>query len=192
MKFKFVAFYLFIITLSFHCYSQEPAIKYYQRIYQNPFVGMCVDKLLISIKGDTVNAIFYSRCEPQKVGRSSNLSGKFVNKNIIEGNISNDKFKFEISQNKTMIKCYFGNDPKGKDLLLYPTKFKFESGLRFLRVSPDENSKAISQVDVKKTSAQLIEIGKLQKKDYTTYFWFKVRVNNLEGWILGGINLTDF
>jgi len=192
MNFKSFTFYLLLITLSCHCFSQEPAIKYYQRIYQNPFIGMCVDKLLMSTKGDTVNAIFYSRCETQKVGRSSNLTGKFVNKNVIENNIGNDKFKMEISQNKTIIKCYFGNDSKGKDLLLYPTKLRFESGLRYLRVSPDENSKAISQVDVKKTSTQLIEIGKLQKKDYTTYFWFKVRVNNLEGWILGGIDLSDF
>ena len=192
MNFKIVAFYLLFTTLAFHCFCQESTIKYYQRVYQNPFVGTCVDKLLMSIKGDTVNAIFYSKCYAQKVGRSRNLTGKFVNKNVIEGITATDKFKIEISENKNTIKCYFGNDSKGIELILSPPKYKFENGLRFLRINPNDNAKAISQVDVKKTFTQLIEIGKLQNKDYTTCFWFKVRVNNLEGWVLGGINLSDF
>ncbi len=188
---------IFIVTIwlsFFQSYGQKNSISYYSTKYPHPSgsgFGYCIEKFIMTKNKDSVNLIFYKMCfaEEGEVIEQNNLIGTMINEYTITG-IEENKFKIFFTKNFKLAHCEWNSQfQQNSDLYKSKAKYTFKEGLRDLKETPYLSSKTISKIDPKNSKAELIEIGKLQKINKTNEFWYKIKINNFEGWILGGLYL---
>lgn len=192
--------------------ANETQLLCYTRTY--PYeggsgMGDCYDKILMSISKDTVNALYLSGCDATDISPESYLTGKIIENSVsgkileleygMDGKTTGDfyenKFKIEFNTDKSKMTYYstsiIDQKPTSSVLSLTEAKYTFRyGGLSNLRALPNTNSKVLSKIDLSKETVKLIAIGRMQKIGKTTNFWYKIKINNLEGWIFGGLTLN--
>lgn len=183
-----------IISFSFYqSFGQENSFMYYSKQHPYPDAGFgdCIVKLIMNKNTDTVNLLYFKRCDALDGVVEYYLVGKKVDEYTILG-IKDDKFKIVFSQDFKLARCefeWYGQFHDNIDLFQAKPKYTFKKGLRNLRESPDLSSKIISKIDPNKSNAEVIEIGKPQEIGKMYEFWYKIKINNFEGWIFGGLEL---
>ncbi|MEI6061900.1 MAG: hypothetical protein WCR72_14440 [Bacteroidota bacterium] len=58
--------------------------------------------------------------------------------------------------------------------------------VRNVREMPSISSKIISKIDFGKIKLELLQIGPFEKIGTKIGFWYKIKIENSEGWVYGG------
>ena len=93
-----------------------------------------------------------------------------------------------MNSNKSKIQLINGGSPL--EMQLIETSYNF-IGVRNFRDNPKVTSKILNKVDLSKIQVKLIEIGNVETIGKETDFWYKVKINDIEGWIFGGLSLNN-
>lgn len=204
MKTKHLFLYLFLFFTALNAISQTSSnIKMYEKVYTDAEHQGGYERILISTTGSNIKAL-YNVYFDSMGGRMSCLSGKVAGSTINgisyvflagEGGefygIEEQKFKIEIAVDKSKIKYYLYSTPdaEGTEMVLTDFKYSFIGGISNLRELPNSKSKILSKVDLLKTKIELIDIGNFEKIGAASNFWYKVKINEVEGWLFGCLSL---
>ena len=179
-------------------------LKQYYNNGQDLGGNNCKSYILLSIKSNIVKAIYYD-CENEYNtityldGELSGLKIKGKSITISDGggggnfDKSEGDFNMELSNDSNKLKY------KKSEFLISNLKYSFSNIMQMSGVSvekkkkiyesPNTISKVLSEINLKKDKVELIEIGNYEKigKDYD--IWYRVKINEFEGWFYGGIKL---
>jgi hypothetical protein len=172
--------------------NNKNGLYYYTRSWEDPTLFGCYERILMSINGNNVNAYSFSYCDGTG-GGSSFLTGK-KNGSIISGKMNGEMmFNIEMIPDEFRIKFNYKinglNEIQSSELFATYPKYSFVGKIKNMRELPSTTSNVLLKVDLTKTKIQLLEIGKSEMIGKTIDCWFKVKINGVEGWLFGGLNL---
>lgn len=172
--------------------NNKHGLYYYTRSWEDPTLYGCYDRILMSFNGNNVNAYYFSYCDGTG-GGGSILTGK-KNGSIISGKMNGEMiFNIEMIPAEFKIKFNYKinglNETQSSELFATYPKYSFDGNIKNIRESPTTTSKILLKTDVQKAKIQLIEIGNSEMIGNTFDFWYKVKINGVEGWLFGGLSL---
>lgn len=69
--------------------------------------------------------------------------------------------------------------------------FRFNKGSGNVRERPEVTSKILTKVNAQTSGIEMLEIGPYSRFGQLMDFWYKIRVDGKEGWIFGGLEITE-
>lgn len=159
-------------------------------------------QILVCYQENNVRALYAGRIGSNDF--KTYLTGN-MNKNIISGtsitegyfyagpgteeeSYSDGTFKIETDDLRSILKLFEDNSTEPIEFHSIGPSWNF-SGNKNLRGEPSPNGKLLSKFDLADSQVKLLRIGDVQKIGKTTDFWYMVKVNDIEGWIFGGLFL---
>jgi len=172
-----------------NCYSQSnPIFKSYVEEEWNR-------QILICFQDNNVMAYFSGRIGQNEM--ETFFTGQ-MDKNIVNGKsvslwsgfgeTSEDEgsFRIEMNSDRSKILLFENQETESIEFGLVETSYGF-TGIKNFRSDPNTKAKILSKIDLDNTSVELIAIGNVEKIGSTTDFWYKVKINSVEGWVFGGL-----
>ena len=204
IKLLFISIIALLIANTF-CFAQNSnSLNFYG--YDD---GIEYDYIVIHINNMTVRA-FHSGGENVEGSSSKTFfTGSIKDGNIsgnckmifsfyddeTDGEITDEKdetFLINMNTDQSKIKIFKPKENTQSPTGLAKAEFSYEfTGIRNFRQDPNTNGKILSKVDFANSEAELLEIGNLEKIGQTTDFWYKVKIQNSEGWIFGGLTINE-
>lgn len=180
-------------------------LYYYTRSWEDPDLMGCKSQTLLSVKDNTVRIYSFGFCDATGgswsygFGRikGKTLSAIFYSAHIEDitaepMGVDTTECKILLSSDLKRIQITSYNYDKTETISLesiHSLNYRFTGGVKNFRESPSVNARVLSKIDVTKTEIKLLEIGKSEMISKTYDCWYKVKINGVEGWLFGGLNL---
>jgi hypothetical protein len=195
---KKLIFLFGLLALSCNIFAQTDTLFLYEREYDSgSFFGKSFFRLLIFKNGDSLKGIYVmTDTHGFLIGKTEGdiTNGIFIYPTLSKKNNSvmtypETPFKLEMSPDKTKLKIYWKyNKKKGDEFNLVPLDNYFYSGISKIRELPNSSSKILLKLDLSTSNVQLLQVGNFEHTDKREEgFWYKVNVNGIVGWTIGGI-----